>query len=134
MDDNWDGDAADAYRQTLPVQKNALDKVKTSLTDGISTALADVAEGIVVFWASATVALAALVAGIVAAIVSSATIVGLPAAPLIAAAAVSAACVAVITGGMLLKSRCSKASTTLRQRLDDYSAFPEGHWPPAARY
>jgi hypothetical protein len=134
VDDNWDGDAADAYRQTLPLQKTALDKVKTTLTDGISDALSDVAKGIIAFWAGLAVALAALVAGIIGALASAATIFGLPAAPFIAAGAALAADAAVIGGGLILKSVCSAAGTTLRQKLDDNAGFHEGHWPPAAKY
>jgi hypothetical protein len=134
VDDNWDGDAANAYRQTLPLQKTALDKVKTTLTDGISSTLSEVAKGIIAFWASLVVALATLVAGIIGAIASAATIFGLPAAPFIAAGAALAADGAVIGGGMILKSVCSGANTTLRQRLDDNAGFHEGHWPPAAKY
>jgi hypothetical protein len=134
VDDNWDGDAANAYRQTLPLQKTALDKVKTTLTDGISGALSDVAKGIIAFWASLAVALAALIGGIIGAIASAATIFGLPAAPFIAAGAALAADAALIGGGMILKSVCSGASTALRQKLDDNAGFHEGHWPPAAKY
>jgi hypothetical protein len=134
VDTNWDGDAAEAYRQTLPLQKAALDKVKTTLTDGVSGALSDVAKGIIAFWACLAVALAALVGGIIGAIASAATIFGLPAAPFIAAGAALAADAAVIGGGMILKSVCSAASTTLRQKLDDNAGFHEGHWPPAAKY
>jgi hypothetical protein len=134
VDDNWDGDAANAYRQTLPLQKAALDKVKATLTDGISSALSDVAKGIIAFWASLAVALAALVAGIIGALASAATVFGLPAAPFIAAGAALAADAAVIGGGLILKSVCSSASTTLRQKLDDNAGFHEGHWPPAAKY
>jgi hypothetical protein len=134
VDDNWEGDAANAYRQTLPLQKTALDKIKTTLTDGISGALSEVAKGIIAFWASLVVALAALVAGIIGAIASAATIFGLPAAPFIAAGAALAADAALIGGGMILRSVCSAASTTLRQKLDDNAGFHEGHWPPAAKY
>jgi hypothetical protein len=134
VDDNWDGDAANAYRQTLPLQKTALDKVKTTLTDGISGALSDVAKGIIAFWASLAVALAALVGGIIGALGSAGTILGLPAAPFIAAGAALAAAAAVIGGGLILKSVCSAASTTLRQKLDDNAGFHDGHWPPAAKY
>ena len=134
VDDNWDGDAADAYRQTLPLQKSALDKVKSALTDGIASALSDVAKGIIAFWAGLGVALAALVIGIISALGSAATIFGLPAAPFIAAGAAAAACAAVASGMLILRSVCSSASTTLRQRLGDNSAFHDGHWPPAAKY
>jgi hypothetical protein len=132
VDDNWDGDAADAYRQTLPLQKSALDKVKSALTDGIAAVLSDVAKGIYVFWGLLVTALAALVVGIIGAVASSATIVGLPAGPFIAAGAGLAASVSVITGAEILKSVCAAADSTLRQKLADNSAFHEGHWPPAA--
>ena len=134
VDDNWDGDAANAYRQTLPLEKTALEKVKSALTDGISGALSDVARSIIIFWGTLIGALSALVVGIVGALASSATIFGLPAAPVIAAAAAAAAAAAVITGGMLLESACSSAATTMRQRLDDNAGFIGGHWPPAATY
>lgn len=134
VDDNWDGDAAEAYRETLPLQKVALEKVKGVLTDGISSALTSVASGIIVFWGALIAALAALVAGLIGALSSAATIFGLPAAPFIAAAAAVVACAAVIGGGMNLESVCSSASNTLRQKLDDNSGFHLGHWPPAATY
>ena len=133
VDTNWDGDAAEAYRQTLPLQKAALDKVKATLTDGISTALNEVAKGILKFWAGLATALAALVIGIIGALASSATVFGLPAAPFIAAGAGLAAAAAMITGAELLKSDCASANTVLRQKLNDNAGFHEGHWPPAAR-
>jgi uncharacterized protein YukE len=132
VDDNWDGDAADAYRQTLPLQKSALDKVKSALTDGISSALSDVSKAIYVFWGSLLTALTALIVGIVGAIASSATIVGLPAGPFIAAAASLAAVGAVFVGAEILRSVCAAVNSTLRQKIADNSAFHEGHWPPAA--
>ena len=132
VDDNWDGDAADAYRQTLPLQKTALDKVKATLSDGISSALSDVAKGIIVFWTGLVVALVALVGGIIGALASTATVVGLPAGPFIAAGAALAASAAMIAGAETLKSVCSAANSTLRQKLADNSGFHQGHWPPAA--
>jgi hypothetical protein len=131
VDTTWNGSAADAYRETLPRQKVALDAVKTSLADGISTALTTVVQAMVVFWGCLLGALAALVAGLIGAISSAATILGLPASPLIAAAAVATACLAVIVGGANLESMCTSASVTLRQRLDAQAAFHNGHWPPA---
>jgi uncharacterized protein YukE len=133
VDDNWDGDAADAYRQTLPLQKAALDKIKSTLTDGISTALNEVAKGILKFWAGLVTALIALVVGIVSAIASSATIFGLPAAPFIAAGAGLVAAGAMITGAELLKGDCASANTVLRQKINDNGGFHRGHWPPAAK-
>jgi uncharacterized protein YukE len=134
VDDNWDGDAADAYRQTLPQQKAALDKVKSGLTDGIASALSDVSKGIIAFWGGLITALAALVVGIIGALASAATIFGLPASPFIAGGAALVAVAAVGGGMLILKSVCSSAATAMRQKLDDNAAFHGGHWPPAAKY
>ncbi|MBL7258751.1 WXG100 family type VII secretion target [Paractinoplanes lichenicola] len=131
VDTNWDGDAAEAYRQTLPLQKAALEKMKTALTDGIATALGDMVKGIYVFWGALVVALAALVAGIISAISSSATIVGLPAAPFIAGGAAAVAVAAFAAGGINLKSTAAAANSTLRQKLNDNSGYHDGAWPPA---
>ncbi|XVV13691.1 hypothetical protein ACQP2X_04870 [Actinoplanes sp. CA-131856] len=132
-DDKWDGDAADAYRQTLPLQKAALDKVKSSLTDGIASALSTVSTGILAFWLGLVAALVALAVGIVGALGSTATIVGLPAAPIIAAGAALAASASLIGGAETLKALCASANATLRQKLADNAGFHEGHWPPAAK-
>ncbi|MEV0903137.1 hypothetical protein [Actinoplanes sp. NPDC049802] len=130
VDDNWDGDAADAYRQMLPLQKAALEKVKTTLTDGLATALGQVHLGILVFWSGLATALVSLAVGIFGALASSATIFGVPAAPFIAAGAAVTASIALIAGCETLKACCTSANTTLRQKFDDTSFF-RGHWPPA---
>ncbi|MFI7546963.1 WXG100 family type VII secretion target [Actinoplanes sp. NPDC049599] len=133
VDTTWDGDAAEAYRQTLPLQKAALEKVKSALTDGIATALNDLARGILACWGGLVTALVTLIVGIVGALASTATIVGLPAGPVIAAGAGLVAAGAIIVGAETLKAVASSADTTLRQKLADNSGFHEGHWPPAAR-
>ncbi|WP_092551118.1 WXG100 family type VII secretion target [Actinoplanes derwentensis] len=130
VDDNWDGDAADAYRQMLPLQKAALEKIKMTITDGLATALGQVHLGILVFWSSLAGALVALVIGILGAIASSATILGMPAAPFIAAGAAVTASLSLIVGCETLKGCCTSANTTLRQKFDD-SSFFQKHWPPA---
>ncbi|MFC4065105.1 WXG100 family type VII secretion target [Actinoplanes subglobosus] len=130
VDTNWDGEAADAYRQMLPLQKTALEKVKTTLTDGLATALDQVHNGVFLFWTGLAGALAALAVGLVGAIASSATILGLPAAPFIAAGAAVTASIALIVGCETLKRACTSANTTLRQKFDD-TGFFRGHWPPA---
>jgi hypothetical protein len=132
VDTTWDGTAAEAYRQALPLQKAALDKVKSTMTDGIASALTAVASSIVLFWGLLVTALGALIIGIVGAVSSVATIAGLPAAPFIAAAAALAASASLITGSEVLKASCASANTGLRLKLDDDTAFPGGHWPPAA--
>jgi hypothetical protein len=129
-DDSWTGDAADAYKNTLGPQKNALAAVKTALTDGIATALTETAKAIIVFWAALAIGLAALVAGIISALASSATVVGLPAGPFIAAGAALAFVACCVGGGMNLTSATADQNTKLRQKLNDNVNFPdEGHWP-----
>jgi hypothetical protein len=133
VDTNWDGTAAEAYRQTLPLQKTALQFVKTNLVDGIGSALSEVSRGIVTFWSCLLGAMVAFIAGLASAFIAGATIFGLPAAPILATAAAVVAVAAVIGGGMVLKSACSSAATTLRQKLDENTGYPGGHWPPAAK-
>ncbi|MEV4754453.1 hypothetical protein AB0J86_04940 [Micromonospora sp. NPDC049559] len=126
---NWQGNAAEQYRQGLPLHEVALDKIRSSLSEGISSALSDLAKGIIAFWAGLGVALAAFVAGMIGAVSSSATIVGLPAAPFIAVGAALAAGAAFLSGSLILKSVASSNNSTLRQKLNDNSGFDAGHWP-----
>lgn len=132
VDDTWTGVGADQYKQTLPMQKVALQDIKSTFTDGISTALGQVRTALYIFYAAIAVALAALVAGIVGALASSATVVGLPAAPFIAGAAAVAAAAACWGGSENLLSAAASANTLLRQKLNDNSGYRDGHWPPAA--
>jgi hypothetical protein len=130
VDTNWDGDAAEAYRQSLPLQKAALEKVKTVFSDGMASALGDMVKGIWIFWGALVVAIGALIVGIVGAASSSATIAGLPAAPFIAAGAAVAAAAAFAAGGINLKSTAAAANSTLRQKLNDNIGYRDGAWPP----
>lgn len=126
---NWQGNAAEQYRQGLPLHEVALDKMKSSISDGVSSALSDLAKGIIAFWAGLGVALVAFVAGMITAVSSSATIVGLPAAPFIAVGAALAAGAAFLSGCLILKSVASSNNTLLRQKLADNSGYDDGHWP-----
>lgn len=126
---NWQGNAAEQYRQGLPLHEVALEKTKSSLSDGVSTVLSDLAKGIIAFWAGLGVALAAFVGGMIGAVSSSATILGLPAAPFIAAGAALAAVAAFLSGSLILRSVASSGNSTLRQKLNDNSGYDNGHWP-----
>jgi hypothetical protein len=131
VDTNWDGDAADAYRDTLPLQKDALAQINDSYATAISGALSDVATGIIAFWGSLFAALVALVGGICGAIGSAATVFGLPAAPFIAAGAAVVCAGSVLAGGLYLKYTASTANSQLLQKISDGSKLYRGHWPPA---
>lgn len=128
---DWTGQAATAYSTTLGPQRKAIDAVKSTFADPISSQLSAVARAIWVFWGAVVVALAALVACMIGAVASSATILGLPAAPFIAGAGALAFCAALLVGGENLRSQCSDSNTTLTQKLADDSALRGGVWPPA---
>lgn len=129
VDDNWAGSAANKYRQIVPLQKAALDKIKTNFTDGISTALSNFRTAITVYWGALIAALVAMVGGIVGALIAGETIIGLPAAPVILVGAAIAMLTALWAGSEILKSGASAANTVLRQKLNDSAAFPSGAWP-----
>jgi hypothetical protein len=126
-DNLWTGDAATAYKDSLPPQKAALSGVKT-VTDGISNALSEMARAIWGFWLALVGGLAALIAGIIAALASSATIVGLPAGPFIAGGAALVFIGAAFVGAMNLKSAAADQNTKLGTKLAD-AGFNKGHWP-----
>ncbi|WP_182112486.1 MULTISPECIES: hypothetical protein [unclassified Actinotalea] len=133
VDDTWTGSAAQTYAQRISLHKTALDKIKSSMTDGITTALDAVKTGIYVFWAAMVGALLALIAGIVGALASSATIFGIPAGIFIAAGAYGIALGAIWGGGTKLKSDCTSARNTLEQKvINENTGFLNGHWPAGA--
>lgn len=112
-DDAWDGAAAEQYRQKVPEQQAAIRAIRDEFTAGITAALDQVRDGIVVFWCGAGAALAALVAGLLGAITATGTVVGLPAAPVLAAAAVLTALASLGGTHAVLASRASSAESTL---------------------
>src|SRR5436309_2398019 len=127
----WTGTAATAYSTTLGPQRKAIDAIKTTFTDPISTQLSAVARAIWIFWGALIAGLVALVAALVGAAASSATIVGLPAAPFIAAAGVLVFLGAFFVAGENLRGACSDANSVLTQKLNADSAFKGGQWPKA---
>ena len=133
VDNAWTGTAADAYRERISLHKTALDKIKASMTDGLSSALDAVKTGIVIFWAAMVAALLTLIAGILGAVLSSATLFGIPAGIFIAAGAFAIALGAIWGGGTKLKSDCSTARNTLEQKvINENTGFLGGHWPAGA--
>jgi hypothetical protein len=130
VDTNWDGDAADAYRDTLPLQKDMLESIQ-GYTDAISTGLNVMAGAIVAFWVALIAAIVALFKGIAAAIASTATVFGMPAAPFLAAGAAVVCAGSVLAGGSILRLAASSVNSTLLAKLSDGSNTYQGHWPPA---
>lgn len=133
VDDTWSGSAADSYRQRLGLHKTALDKIKSSMTDGLSSALDAVKTAVYVFWGAVAAALATLIAGIITAIGSTATVFGAPAGPFIAAGAIVICLTSLTVGGTILKSTCTSARNTLEQKVvNESTGFMGGHWPAGA--
>jgi hypothetical protein len=131
VDDNWEGTAADRYRQLLPQQRAALDAIATNFSVGISTALSDVAKAIITFISVMIGSMIAFVVAMITATASTATLLGIPVGILLAIGAVVALNGALLASGLTLKSACAGANTLLQQRLTGLSAYRNGHWPPA---
>ncbi len=131
VDDNWQGSAANQYRQTVPLQKTALTNIKTQFTDGISTVLKDVATAIRTFWTVMVSALAVLIGGFLTAIAACVGIITAPAAPFAALIAVGVFGAAFWGAGELLKSQCSSANSVLNQKLAENTGYPGAAWPKA---
>lgn len=131
VDDHWQGSAADKYRQHLSPQASAMDKIKTSLTAGITSALDKMQGAITVFWWAFAGALAALIVGIIGAAASAATVFGLPASPFIGAGACSVFITAIFAAGEHKAREARSANTILIDKMNDLGAFPGGSWPRA---
>ncbi|BCJ41089.1 hypothetical protein GCM10010168_46130 [Actinoplanes ianthinogenes] len=132
VDDNWDGDAAKAYRDLLPAQKDALTQIKATLTDAIGDSLNSIADAIRVFWGTMIATCVPLVGGLIGAIGASGTIIGIPAAVVAVLGAVITASIGMNIAIAMLKSSSESASSKLRQKLGEDTAFGGGQWPPTA--
>jgi len=128
VDDSWTGDSADQYRQQAPLQKTALQNIKTQFTDGISGALKDVSAAIQFFFGAMVVAIGLWIAAMIAA---TGTIVGIPVGVLVAVGAGVAFGTAFYAAGENLKSQCRSANTTLAQKLAENTGYPGEAWPKA---
>jgi hypothetical protein len=131
VEDNWKGSAADQYKQKVPLQKTALQNIKTQFTDGISGALKDVSSAIQVFFGIMIGAIGAFIVAIVGALAATGTIVGIPAGIVIAITAAGVFGAAFYAAGENLKSSCRTAKTVLDQKKAENTGYPNGAWPVA---
>ncbi|MCO1657418.1 hypothetical protein [Pseudonocardia humida] len=130
-DDRWSGVAADAYRFTLPAQKDATTAIKAA-GDEIGAAFEELANAIASFWVAIGVAVAGLVVAIVSAAVSAPTVVGAP----IGIGLVAAGLTAFATAGTFawtaltdITNESAARSAEIERRLSNDTAFPGGVWP-----
>jgi hypothetical protein len=133
-DNHWSGRGADAYRDMLIPQKEALAAVKLT-GDDIDDALGELAGGITAFWFSIGAATITLVVALAVATPMAATVVGAPAAAGFGGAAwniFAAAVTAAITSLTIITVNAAANSAALDQRLSNDTAFPGGRWPRTA--
>lgn len=130
----WEGRAADAYLDAAARQRAALTALQSIGAD-LDTALGRLAIGICGLWAAIAAALCSAVIQLFGAALAAASGVGTPAALMLATTSVATACAAVAGGAAALAALVewvSDAISTIRHRLSDHEAFPDGAWPPPA--
>jgi uncharacterized protein YukE len=132
VDDAWQGPAADAYKNTLPRQKEAVGKLVT-YAQQVDDALTKMAVAIGALWLAILSAVISAVVEYIGESAAAATGVGAP--PAAAGAAASTAkLLAVVSAALDLFFVFIVANTLpvlkqLRQNLNDNSSFPDGNWP-----
>ncbi|BCB74270.1 hypothetical protein GCM10022251_73370 [Phytohabitans flavus] len=130
----WEGRAADAYLDAAARQRAALTALQTIGGD-LDTALSRLAIGICGFWLAIAAALCSAVLQMIGAAIAAASGAGAPAALVLATTTVATACAAIAGAAAALAAVVewvSDAITTIRHRLADHGAFPDGAWPAPA--
>lgn len=123
----WEGEAVEAYTAMLPAQRDALERIKTTFSDPISSMLAEMAAVIEKFWRETNIILHGVIAAVVVCAVAAwfnppgalATIVG---------AIVGAAYYIGDRYGDI-KEAATVHQNLLHQKLHDNIGYPEGGWP-----
>jgi effector-binding domain-containing protein len=130
-DDRWSGAAADAYRNTLPAQKDATAAFKAA-GDEIGAAFEELANAISNFWTAINIALIGLVVAIISAVASAVSVVAAP----LGIAAVATALTIFATAGTAawsalndIMNQAATRSAEIERRLSNDNAFPAGTWP-----
>jgi predicted PurR-regulated permease PerM len=130
-ENDWQGQAANAYKSTIPSQTAALNSIK-GIADQVNTSLNDLAGAVIAFWVAIGAALLTFIVGLVGAIAACCTVVGTPAG-IAAAVGVIAVVLGLVTTAILtLTSYLNSVSAeqaSLGQKLNDNSTFPNGKWP-----
>ncbi|PKW18484.1 hypothetical protein [Saccharopolyspora spinosa] len=130
-DNEWDGTAATAYKDSIASQQDSLKAIK-SATDALDSSLNELAGAIIAFWVALGAALATYVSAMIAAALACATAVGaLPgvAAAVTATGVVIAAVAAFATALATYLNTIKTQQASMRQQLANNDAFPGGKWP-----
>jgi hypothetical protein len=135
-DDDWQGPAAAAYRNTLPPQRRALQQIQATAAQ-IGDSLHDIAVRLATFWVGVAAALLSLLGEMIAAGALTVTVAGAPVG-LTAAAASTSKFLATMAGLVLavttLLTSILQAQSRLSRELANNAAFPgppTGRWPIA---
>jgi hypothetical protein len=132
VDDLWQGPAADAYRNTLSRQKDALAMIK-STADLIDDVLTKVAVAIGGFWLALLAGIVSFVLEMIVAAGAASTGVGAPAgaAAGLASTVKVAAWVSALAAGVyaFFANDALAGAKDLHQQLNNSAAYPDGHWP-----
>jgi hypothetical protein len=132
-DDHWSGMAADAYRNTLPAQKDATVAIKAA-GDEIAAAFEELANAISSFWTAISIAMIAFTVAIISAVVSAVTAVGAPIGIGIVVTALgifATAGAAALSALNDITNEAAARSAGIESRFFNDSAFPYGAWPPS---
>jgi hypothetical protein len=126
--DNWTGDAATKYKNSLLAQRLALQAVKANFSDGVQLPLRQVAGGIVAFWLCMIGAVVAFVKLMAAGIAACSTVFGIPPGIVLAIKAVLIPLGLITAGILTLRGLATDAKSDLLTKLD-FSSYEGGNWP-----
>lgn len=125
----WEGVAAEAYLDALPVQRQAIAHMTAIYSQPASTSLDALASAIEEAWIIVVAGLVLLVVGLIAALKASTTIVGIPLGVLAAVGAFLTFVAAMITAYLRLRSAAASQNTFLQEKLHDNTALRGESWP-----
>lgn len=131
VDDNWSGDAAEQYRQTLPLQKAAMGDIQDVFATRLSEALGTMAGALTVFYGAMVAAVVAFAGALAVGIAALVGVVTAPGAIIAVVVGVAALITGVTVGITNLRSGASSTQAAFESILGDNSAYPGGAWPQA---
>lgn len=127
VDDNWKGEAADAYKSKIGGQRDALKAVGRIYASGVQSALNTMKTGIWVFWVAIVSALVVAILAFIGGIGAEGTIIGIPAGLLVQISAVVGFLLAAGGATLALKFAADDSASALRN-IKNYS----DKWPSFA--
>ncbi|KQO96884.1 hypothetical protein [Leifsonia sp. Leaf264] len=125
VDDRWQGDGADQYRQAVDPQREALGSISTDFASNISSALSALALAIASFWGAVLLAIVSVIAGFVFATGAAATVFGLPIAPPAALAGLAGGLASLAVGMSILYATAGTVRGTLAGAASGVQTWPQ---------